>query len=74
MQSNVDQGPPPGVKSTGLTMLADPDRGRVLVIGLFANENDLQESEAALKAMNPPDGIGSRGATDVYEVVADVRM
>src|SRR5947199_8204077 len=73
MRSNVGQGPPPGVKSTGLTMLADPDGGRVIMIGLFAAEDDLRESEAALKAMNPPDGMGSRGAIDVFEVVADVR-
>jgi hypothetical protein len=74
MRSNVSQGPPPGVKSTGLTMLADPDGGRVIMVGLFETEEDLQESEAALKQMNPPDGLGNRGAVDVYEVVADVRM
>jgi hypothetical protein len=74
MRSNVSQGPPPGVKSTGLTMLADPKGGRVLMIGLFETEEDLRESEAALKQMNPPDGLGKRGPVDVYEVVADVRV
>lgn len=68
MRSNVSQGPPPGVKSTGLTMLADPEGGRVVMVGLFETEQDLQEQ------MNPPDGLGKRGAIDVYEVVADVRM
>jgi hypothetical protein len=48
MRSNVSQGPPPGVKSTGLTMLADPQAGRGLMIGLFETEDDLRESEAAL--------------------------
>jgi hypothetical protein len=74
MRSNVSQGPPPGVTSTGFTMLADPEGGRVLMIGLFESEDDLRESEAALKEMNPPEGIGSRAATDVYEVATDVRM
>ncbi len=74
MRSNVSQGPPPGVQSTGLTMLADPEAGRVVMIGLFETEEDLQASEAALKQMNPPDGLGNRGPIDVYEVVADVRM
>ena len=74
MRSNVAQGPPPGIKSTGLTMLADPEGGRVVMIGLFQTEEDLQESEPALKQMNPPDGLGNRGPIDVYEVVADVRM
>jgi hypothetical protein len=74
MQSNVAQGPPPGVKSTGFTMLTDPDGGRVVMIGLFESEADLQESEAALKEMNPPEGMGSRVSTDIYEVATDVRM
>jgi hypothetical protein len=75
MRSNVSQGPPPGVKSTGFTMLADPQGERVLTIGLFETEEDLHESEAALlEEMNPPDGLGKRRPIDVYEVVADVRV
>ena len=50
----MSTGPPPGVKSTGLTMLVDPDGGRVMMIGLFESENDLVESEVALKEMDPP--------------------
>jgi hypothetical protein len=74
MRSNISQGPPPGVKSTGITMLVDPDGGRVMMIGLFATEDDLHESEAALKQMNPPEGLGSRAGVDVYEVAAEARM
>jgi hypothetical protein len=74
MRSNVSQGPPPGVKSTGLTMLADPEGGRVVMIGMFETQEDFQDREAALKQMNPPDGLGNRGPIDVYEVVTDVRM
>jgi len=74
MRSNVSQGPPPGVKTSGLTMLADPEGGRVLMIGLFANEDDLKESEQVLKQMNPPEGMGNRTALEIYEVIADVRM
>ena len=74
LRSNISQGPPEGLKSSGLTVLVDPDGGRVLMIGLFASENDLRDSEPALKEMNPPEGIGSRTATDVYAVGAEVRM
>jgi hypothetical protein len=74
MRSNMSQGPPPGVKSTGFMMLADAEGGRVVMIGLFETADDLSESEPALQQMNPPDGLGSRGAPDVYEVVGDVRM
>jgi hypothetical protein len=74
MQSRIPEGPPPGVKSSGLTMLVDPDHGRVTMIGLFANDEDLQASEAALAEMSPPDGMGKRSSVDVFEVGADVRI
>ena len=71
MRSNISQGPPPGIKSTGLTMLADPEGGRVLMIGVFASEDDLRDSEPVLKQMNPPEGLGKRTATDIFEVAAE---
>jgi hypothetical protein len=74
MRSNIAQGPPPGVTSAGFTMLADAEGGRVIMIGYFENDADLQASEAALKALNPPEGLGTRSAIEVYEVAADVRM
>jgi hypothetical protein len=43
------------------------------VIGLFENEEDLRASEPALEAMNPPEGLGTRTAADVYEVGAEAR-
>jgi hypothetical protein len=55
-------------------MLVDPEGGRVLMIGLFASEDDLRESEPVLKQMNPPEGLGTRTALDVFEVAAEARM
>jgi hypothetical protein len=74
MQSDIPNGPPPGIKSNGLTMLVDPDGGRVLFIGLFASEDDLRASEQALQDMSPPEDMGKRSSVDIYEVGADVRM
>jgi hypothetical protein len=74
MRSDIPKGPPEGVKSNGLTMLVDPDGGRVLFIGLFASEDDLRASESALEEMSPPEGMGTRSSVDVYEVGADVRV
>jgi hypothetical protein len=74
IRSDITQGPPEGVKSTGLTMLHDADGGRVLFIGLFESEDDMRASEPALEAMSPPEGLGGRASVDVYEVAADVRM
>jgi hypothetical protein len=74
MRSRIPSGPPEGLKSTGITMLVDPDGGRMLMIGLFATEDDLRESEPVLQAMDLPDGIGKRMSVDVYEVAAEARM
>lgn len=74
MQSDIPKGPPEGVKSNGLTMLVDPDGGRVMFIGLFANEEDLRASESVLEEMSPPEGTGKRSSVHVYEVGAEVRM
>ncbi len=73
MRGNISQGPPAGMKTAGLTMLVDPQGGRALMIGLFATEEDLRESEPVLEAMDPPDGLGRRASVDVYEVGAEVR-
>jgi len=74
LQSDMPQGPPPGVKSNGLTVLVDPDGGRVMMIGLFASEEDLRASESVLEEMSPPEGAGKRTSVDVYQVGADIRM
>jgi hypothetical protein len=74
MRSNIAQGPPPGLKSSGFMMLTDPEGGRLLMIGLFDSEADLHESEPVLKGMNPPEGLGQRTGLDVYEVAAEARM
>jgi hypothetical protein len=74
LKSDIPQGPPPGVRSNGLTMLIAPEQGRVLFIGMFATEDDLKASEAALEDMTPPEGTGKRSSVEIYEVGADVRM
>jgi hypothetical protein len=74
MRANMGDGPPEGIKSTGVTMPIDPDGGRVLFIGLFASEDDLRSSEATLEAMDPPEGMGTRSSLDIYEVAAEARL
>jgi hypothetical protein len=74
LKSDIPQGPPPGIRSNGLTMLIAPEQGRVLFIGMFATEDDLKASEAALEDMTPREGTGKRSSVEIYEVGADVRM
>ena len=75
IQSQAQEGPPEGVPAVGLTMLVDPDGGRVLFISLFETEEDLRTGDATLNAMSPPgDGMGTRGPIEVYEVAVDLRL
>jgi len=74
MRANMGEGPPEGIKSTGVTMLIDPDGGRALFISLFATEDDLRSSEATLEAMDPPEGMGTRSSLEIYEVAAEARL
>ncbi len=74
MRANVAQGPPPGMKSAGLPMLADPEGGEVMMIGLFESEQDLRQAESVLAEMSPPPGLGTKGQPRVYEVATEVRM
>jgi hypothetical protein len=75
VKSDVEAGgPPEGVVSNGFTLLADPDNGRAMFIGLFANEDDLRKSAEVLEGMDPPEGMGSRRSVDVYEVGVDLRL
>jgi hypothetical protein len=74
MRSNVESGPPEGMRTSGITMLVDPDGGRALMIGLFPDAEALEESEKVLATMTPPEGIGSRTDLVVYEVAAEARL
>jgi hypothetical protein len=72
---NSADGPPEGVPSSGIMVLADSDNGRSLVIGLFDTEDDLRAGDAALKAMDrPPDARGEISSTEFYEVTVERRL
>jgi hypothetical protein len=73
-KSQVESGPPEGVKSNGITLLIDPEGGRVMVVGVFASEQDMRDSTPTLEAMSPPEGMGQRASVEEYEVGAEVRM
>jgi len=74
MRERVPSGPPPGVKSSGFTMLVNPEGGKVIMIGLFDSEEDLRQSDAVLEQMDRPDGLGERTSKEVFEVGAEMRM
>jgi hypothetical protein len=74
--SEIDEseGPPPGVKATGLSILLDRDQRTSVVLQFFDSEADMQESEAAFDAMDSSDTPGSRASVDRCELVRELKM
>jgi hypothetical protein len=74
VQTRAATGPPEGVPSVGLTLLADPDAGVAIFIGLFETEEDYAAGDAVLNEMDPPGGgMGNRVSVAKMEVPIDNR-
>ena len=75
ISSQAASGPPEGVPANGFLLLIDPDNGRTIAVSLYETEEDLRKGNETLNAMTPPqDGMGQRGAVEMYEVAVDIRM
>jgi hypothetical protein len=74
VNDDVADGPPPGVRAVGYTMLFDPDSGTSMGIGFFETAEDLRASEDALQRMDPTPGSGHRVSVETFEVGADIRL
>lgn len=61
-------GPPPGVDSTGLTLLYDESQRTAVFVGLFETEEKMREGSAVLAQMDPSDTPGTRASVDLCEV------
>jgi hypothetical protein len=72
-QVESEGGPPEGVPATAMLMLTDRDRGKAMVIVLFASEADRAQGHATLEAMSPPgDGMGRRVSVEMLDVAIQV--
>jgi hypothetical protein len=63
-----DDGPPPGVDSTGMQLLVDEAQGPAIFIGFFETEEKMREAGAVLEAMDPSETPGTRSSVDNCEV------
>lgn len=61
-------GPPPGVESTGFKLLHDSSQGTAIFIGFFEDEEKLRKSSEVLEAMDAGDTPGERASVDMCEV------
>jgi hypothetical protein len=74
--SEIDesQGPPPGIKATGLQILLDPDQRSSIVLQFFDSEQDMRDSESAFDSMDASETPGTRASVDRCEVKRELRM
>jgi hypothetical protein len=61
-------GPPPGVPSTGLTVLFDEAQGTAVVLQYFATPEDMDAGAKVMSAMDASQTPGTRASVDASEV------
>lgn len=63
-----DDGPPPGVPSTGMKLLVNEADATAIFIGFFETEEDLRAGSEVLEAMDSGETPGTRASVDLCEV------
>jgi len=61
-------GPPPGVPSTGLTILFDEAQGTAVVLQYFATADDMDAGAKVMSAMDASETPGTRTSVDACEL------
>ena len=62
-----DEGPPPGVDSTGFRLLFDESQGTALFVGLFETEEKMREASEVFEQMDASETPGTRASVDLCE-------
>jgi hypothetical protein len=63
-----EDGPPPGVDSTGFKMFVDESQGTAVFVGFFDTEEKMREAGKVLEAMDSAQTPGTRASIDNCEV------
>jgi len=66
-----EEGPPPGVDSTGFKLFFDEDQGTAVFVGFFESEEKMRDADAAFDQMDASDTPGTRLSIDRCEVKAE---
>ena len=66
-------GPPEGVKSTGIQILVDKDQRTAVVVQQFDSADDMAASEAALDGMDASETPGTRASVDRCELKLELK-
>ena len=65
-------GPPPGVSSSRLQVLADPEQGTAVVLQYFDTADDMVAGARVFAAMDATETPGTRASVDACEVKLDI--
>lgn len=65
-------GPPPGVESTGLTVLFDESQGTAVVLQRYATAAAMEEAAKIFDAMDAGETPGNRVSVDACELKLDL--
>jgi hypothetical protein len=60
-------GPPPGVSTTGLTLLFDESQGTAVVLQYFDSAEDMEAGAKVFSEMDSSDTPGTRASVDMCE-------
>ena len=69
-----NDGPPPGVESTGMKLMYDEGQGTAVFVGFFADEQKLRDANAVFDQMDAGDTPGSRASIDMCEIKIEREM
>jgi len=65
-------GPPEGVPSTGIKVLADQDQGSAVVLQYFDTAEDMAKGAEVLSAMDASETPGTRASVDACELIVEM--
>lgn len=71
-RANEAGGPPPGVDSTGLTVLFDEEQGTAVVLQRFETAEAMEAGAKVLAAMDASETPGVRASVDACELKLDL--
>ena len=66
-----EDGPPPGVESTGMQLLVDEKNGTAIFVGYFEDEEKLNAASQVFDQMDASETPGTRASVDLCEVKLD---
>ena len=67
-------GPPPGVPSTGITIMSDEAQGTAVVLQYFATAEDMEAGAKVMAAMDSAETPGTRASVDMCEVKLELQL